>query len=169
MANRYIFERQMPDKAIDILDESAALLARRKNQKPSHAREIMREIDSLNDKQIEAVNAEDYERAALYKKLAFRRCKKKLDEEQRAAKDCAPLVLNSDYIARSISLKTGIQVEKISRSESKILQNLEKHLVRKLSTKKKQSKKFRVRLDAIRVEYPLVIVRLVRLYFSVIS
>ena len=140
MANRYIFERQMPDKAIDILDESAALLASEKTKKPSHAREIMREIDSLNDKQIEAVNAEDYERAALYK-TRISQMQEKLDEEQRAAKDCAPLVLNSDYIARSISLKTGIPVEKISRSESKILQNLEKHLGKKIIGQKEAVEK----------------------------
>ena len=140
MADRYVFDRFMPDKAIDILDESAALLSSEKTKKPGQAREIMREIELLNDKQTEAVNAEDYERAALYK-TRISQMQKKLDEEERVAKDCKPLVLNSDYIARAISSRTGIPVEKISHSEAKILQNLEKYLGKKIIGQKEAVEK----------------------------
>lgn len=131
MADRYIFDRFMPDKAIDILDESAALLASEKAQKPSREREIKREIELLNDKQIDAVNSEDYERAALYK-TRISQMQQKLDDERARAKKQQALELSSDYVARAISLKTGIPAEKISRSEAKLLQNLEAHLGKRI-------------------------------------
>ena len=131
MSDRYIFDRFMPDKAIDILDESAALLASEKAQKPSREREIKREIDLLNDKQIDAVNSEDYERAALYK-TRISQMQQKLDDERARAKKQQALELSSDYVARAISLKTGIPAEKISRSEAKLLQNLEAHLGKRI-------------------------------------
>ena len=131
MSDRYIFDRFMPDKAIDILDESAALLASEKAQKPSREREIKREIELLNDKQIDAVNSEDYERAALYK-TRISQMQQKLDDERARAKKQQALELSSDYVARAISLKTGIPAEKISRSEAKLLQNLEAHLGKRI-------------------------------------
>ena len=131
MADRYIFDRFMPDKAIDILDESAALLASEKAQKPSREREIKREIELLNDKQIDAVNSEDYERAALYK-TRISQMQQKLDDERARAEQQQALELSSDYVARAISLKTGIPAEKISRSEAKLLRNLEAHLGKRI-------------------------------------
>ena len=55
MSSRYIFERKMPDKAIDILDEASALLASEKTAKPSRINELNAEIESLNNKQLDAV------------------------------------------------------------------------------------------------------------------
>ena len=131
MSARYIFDRQMPDKAIDILDEAGALAASEKVSKPNKILEFSREIEKLNEKQIRAAENEDFEGAALYK-TRISQLKKKLGEEELKAKSSKKINLTSDYVARAISLKTNIPVQKISKNQAKILQNLEKHLSKKV-------------------------------------
>lgn len=131
MSARYIFDRQMPDKAIDILDEAGALAASEKVSKPNKILEFSREIEKLNEKQIRAAENEDFEGAALYK-TRISQLRKKLSEEEQKAKSSKKINLTSDYIARAISLKTNIPVQKISKNQAKILQNLEKHLSKKV-------------------------------------
>ena len=140
MSSRYIFERKMPDKAIDILDEASALLASEKTAKPSRINELNTEIESLNNKQLDAVNNEDYERAALYK-TRISQLTKKLKEEESLVKSQQILDLTTDYIARAVSLKTGIPVEKLNKNELKILQNLEDHLSKKVIGQKEAVEK----------------------------
>lgn len=131
MSARYIFDRQMPDKAIDILDEAGALAASEKVSKPNKILEFSREIEKLNEKQIRAAENEDFEGAALYK-TRISQLRKKLSEEEQKAKSSKKIILTSDYVARAISLKTNIPVQKISKNQVKILQNLEKHLSKKV-------------------------------------
>ena len=131
MSARYIFDRQMPDKAIDILDEAGALAASEKVSKPNKILEFSREIEKLNEKQIRAAENEDFEGAALYK-TRISQLKKKLGEEELKVKSSKKIILTSDYVARAISLKTNIPVQKISKNQAKILQNLEKHLSKKV-------------------------------------
>ena len=131
MSARYIFDRQMPDKAIDILDEAGALAASKKVSKPNKISEFSREIEKLNEKQIRAAENEDFEGAALYK-TRISQLRKKLSEEEQKAKSSKKINLTSDYVARAISLKTNIPVQKISKNQVKILQNLEKHLSKKV-------------------------------------
>ena len=131
MSARYIFDRQMPDKAIDILDEAGALAASNKVSKPNKILEFSREIEKLNEKQIRAAENEDFEGAALYK-TRISQLRKKLSEEEQKAKSSKKINLTSDYVARAISLKTNIPVQKISKNQAKILQNLEKHLSKKV-------------------------------------
>ena len=131
MSARYIFDRQMPDKAIDILDEAGALAASEKVSKPNKILEFSREIEKLNEKQIRAAENEDFEGAALYK-TRISQLRKKLSEEEQKAKSSKKNNLTSDYVARAISLKTNIPVQKISKNQAKILQNLEKHLSKKV-------------------------------------
>jgi len=66
MSDRYVADRFMPDKAIDVIDEAAALVRVKKGHKPSKQREYVRELKALNEKMEDAVAAEDYERGALY-------------------------------------------------------------------------------------------------------
>ena len=131
MSARYIFDHQMPDKAIDILDEAGALAASEKVSKPNKILEFSREIEKLNEKQIRAAENEDFEGAALYK-TRISQLRKKLSEEEQKAKSSKKINLTSDYVARAISLKTNIPVQKISKNQAKILQNLEKHLSKKV-------------------------------------
>lgn len=127
MADRYISERFMPDKAIDVIDEAAARIRVKSGHKPSKLRDYMKQLKNLNDKMEEAVVAEDYERAALYK-TRISQLNQKLEEAREEYEKKTPISLTDDDIAHAISLMTGIPVTRVQKSEAKLLRTLEKHL-----------------------------------------
>ena len=127
MADRYVSERFMPDKAIDVIDEAAALVRVRSSRKPSRLRDFTRQLKNLNEKMEEAVAAEDYERAALYK-TRISQINVKMDELRQESSPDSLIALTSDDVARSISQITNIPVQHVQKSEAKLLRNLEKHL-----------------------------------------
>jgi ATP-dependent Clp protease ATP-binding subunit ClpC len=127
MADRYVNERFMPDKAIDVIDESAALVRVRSSQKPSISRDFAKQLKNLNEKMEESVLAENYERAALYK-TRISQINTKLDAMRQESEKNSPIILNDEDIASAIALMTNIPVQHIQKSEAKLLRNLEKHL-----------------------------------------
>lgn len=127
MADRYISERFMPDKAIDVIDEAAALVRVTSGRKPSRLRDFTRQLKNLNEKMDEAVQGEDYERAALYK-TRISQVTEKLEELKADYEQKTPLPLKDDDIAKAISTMTGIPVRRVQKSEARLLRTLEKHL-----------------------------------------
>jgi ATP-dependent Clp protease ATP-binding subunit ClpC len=127
MADRYVSERFMPDKAIDVIDEAAALVRVRSGRKPSKLRDYVKQLKNLNEKMEEAVASEDYERAALYK-TRISQLSLRLDETREAFEKKTPIVLTDDDVAHAIATMTGIPVERVQKSEAKLLRTLEKHL-----------------------------------------
>jgi ATP-dependent Clp protease ATP-binding subunit ClpC len=127
MANRYINQRYMPDKAIDVIDEAAALVRVRVGQKPSRLRDLSKHLKSLNDKMEDAVLAENYERAALYK-TRISQIQIKINEEREKYEKKNPVVLTDDDIAYAVASMTGVPVKRLQKSEINLLRKLEKHL-----------------------------------------
>ena len=127
MSDRYVSDRFMPDKAIDVIDEAAALVRVKQGHKPSRQRTLIKELKSLNEKMDDAVVAEDYERAALYKQR-ISQINTNIESERTAQESKDPIVLNEDNIAHAIAVMTNIPVEKVQTSEAKLLTSLEKHL-----------------------------------------
>ena len=127
MADRYVSDRFMPDKAIDVIDEAAALLRVKSGRKPSKLRDYVRQLKNLNEKMEEAVLSEDYERAALYK-TRISQISLRLDETRQAFEKKTPIVLRDDDIAHAIATMTGIPVKRVQKSEARMLRNLEKHI-----------------------------------------
>ena len=126
MSDRYVAERNMPDKAIDVIDEAAALTRVKQTKRPSELRALKKEESSLIDKIDDAVSSEEYERAALYKTRLSRVNEKIESLEESAPKDATEIT--EDHIARAVATMTGIPVEKVMTSEAKLLKRLEKHL-----------------------------------------
>jgi ATP-dependent Clp protease ATP-binding subunit ClpC len=131
MADRYVSERFMPDKAIDVIDEAAAKVRVKTGHKPSKVRDYVKQLKNLNEKMEEAVTAEDYERAALYK-TRISQLSQKLDESRAEYDKKTPVVLTDDDIAQAIAHMTGIPVKRVQKSEAKLLRNLETHLEKQL-------------------------------------
>lgn len=127
MADRYVSERFMPDKAIDVIDEAAALVRVKAGHKPSKLRDFTRQLKNLNEKMEDAVASEDYERAALYK-TRISQISGKLDETRKEYESKTPIKLKNDDIAHAIATMTGIPVKRVQKSEAKLLRTLEKHL-----------------------------------------
>lgn len=128
MADRYVSERFMPDKAIDVVDEAASRArVKQSRQTPTKEREYLRQMKHLNERMEDAVANEDYERAALYK-TRLSQLQAKVKELQEQSVEKTKLELNSDDIAEAIASMTGIPVRQVMKSEAKMLQKLEKHL-----------------------------------------
>lgn len=127
MADRYVSERHMPDKAIDVIDEAAALVRVKSGRKPSKIRDFNRQLKSLTEKMDEAVNLEDYERAALYK-TRISQVQEKMKQVEKESGGNKAISLTSDDIANAVATMTGIPLKRLQKSESKMLRNLERHL-----------------------------------------
>jgi ATP-dependent Clp protease ATP-binding subunit ClpC len=127
MADRYVNERYMPDKAIDVIDEASALVRVKSGRKPSKLRDYTRQLKNLNEKMEEAVVGEDYERAALYK-TRISQLSVKLKEIKADYEKKTPIQLKDDDVAHAIATMTGIPVKRVQKSEAKLLRRLESHL-----------------------------------------
>lgn len=127
LAKRYINERYMPDKAIDLLDETAAHLRVDKGKTDPEVRKLQKELKLVTNRIEEAVDSEDYEKAARHKQRAsqINDDLKKLEKSGKAVKR---LVMTSEDVAEVVARITGVPVTKVIRSEAKYLLNLEKNL-----------------------------------------
>ena len=127
LAKRYINDRFMPDKAIDLLDETAAHLRLDKGKTPPEVRKLQKELQLVNARIDEAVDNEDYERAAREKTRASQ-IQEELNKLQAVDKDTKRIEMTSEDVAEVVARMTGIPVKKVIRSEAKYLLNLEKNI-----------------------------------------
>ncbi len=129
LAKRYINDRFMPDKAIDLLDETAAGLRVDRAKTPPEVRKLQKELKLLNNNIDEAVDGEDYEKAARFKTRASQINDelKKLIEHHKSNKR---IIMKSEDVATVVARITGVPVTKVIRAEAKYLLNLEKNLSR---------------------------------------
>lgn len=128
-ADRYINDRFMPDKAIDLLDETAAHLRVDKGKTSPEVRKLNNELKLVNIRIDEAVEAEDYEKAARAKTRASQ-ITETLKKLQASGKTSNKLVMKSDDVAEVVARITGVPVQRVIRSEAKYLLNLEKTLTK---------------------------------------
>ncbi len=126
-ARRYINDRFMPDKAIDMLDETAAYLRVNKGKTPPELRQLQKELKLVNTRIEDAVDSEDYEKAAREKQAASQ-LNDKIKQLEKTHKTGKPIIITSDDVADTVSRITGVPVNKVIRSEAKYLVNLEKNL-----------------------------------------
>lgn len=127
LAKRYINDRYMPDKAIDLLDEAAAHLRVDKGKTPPEVRKLQKELKLVSMRIEDAVDSEDYEKAAKEKQRASQ-INEELKALERAGKTANQLTVTSEDIADVVARMTGVPVSKVIRSEAKYLLNLEKTL-----------------------------------------
>ncbi len=127
LAKRYINDRFMPDKAIDLLDETAAHLRVDKGKTPPEVRRLQKELKLVNARKDEAGDSEDYEKAAEYKQRASQ-IKEELKQLQSGGKGINKLVMSNEDVADVVARMTGVPVTKVIRAEAKYLLGLEKTL-----------------------------------------
>lgn len=126
-AQRYINDRFMPDKAIDLMDESAAYVRVNQGKTPPEYRDIQKELRLLQIKIEDAALEEDYELAARYKTRVSQLTKELLKMQSEINKGKA-LEISQDIVAEVVSKMTGVPVTKVIKSEASYLLNLEKTL-----------------------------------------
>ncbi len=127
LAKRYINDRFMPDKAIDLIDETAAHLRLDKGRTPPEVRKLQKELKLVEVRTEDAVDKEDYALAAKHKQRTsqIQEELKKLQAEEKKAKK---IVMQTDDVAETVARMTGVPVKKVIRAEAKYLINLEKTL-----------------------------------------
>ncbi len=130
MSVRYIGDRFLPDKAIDLVDEAASRVRLRAFTAPPDLKALEEKIKSLTDEMSAAVNAQDFERAAKLRDEK-REIETKLREEkeswqQRSSSTAGEVTANE--IAEIVSGWTGVPVVELTQEESKRLLNMEAEL-----------------------------------------
>ena len=129
MGQRYINDRFMPDKVIDIIDEACAICRVAADKKGGGKYKQMKiEKAQLEEKIEDAAEHEDYQTAAEFKTELAKLEKEIKKLEKAGAKKTMTPVLSEENLATAVSLKTGIPVSKVHGSEMKMLLNLEDEL-----------------------------------------
>lgn len=131
LADRYIKDRFMPDKAIDVLDEAAAIVRVREGRKPSKLRRLNKEITQLDGEVEDAVARQDFEKAAVCKTRMLK-LQNEVTQIKREQKRKSLPQLDVDDLAKAVANITGIPSTKVQKSEAKLLRGLEKHLARRV-------------------------------------
>ena len=130
LADRYVNDRFLPDKAIDLIDEAGARLAIRKITAPPELRKIDERIASVRREKEAAIDGQDFEKAAALRDEEQRLGEKRAEREQ-AWKDGdmdIVSVVDEDLVTEVLSMATGIPVFKLSEAESAKLLRMEEEL-----------------------------------------
>ena len=128
LSDRYITDRFLPDKAIDLIDEAASRVRLDSYNSPAEAKQKENELATLTAQKNEAKRRDDLERALRINK-EIERVNKELDEIRATASKLKgnhdKLVLTPDDIAKVVSNWTGVPVEKLTETEAQKLLDLE--------------------------------------------
>ena len=125
LSDRYIMDRSLPDKAIDLIDEASSKAKVHSNFKPREIQLIDDEILGYEAEKKEALIADNYEKAAMFRDRIREANERKKIAEEVVIKNSNNVTITEDDICAVISKWTGIPVTKITESEKERLLNLE--------------------------------------------
>ena len=127
---RYIADRYLPDKAIDLIDESASRLRLKEQTVPPELKETEDEIAKLEIEKAEAVSNQDFERAAKVrdKQKSLKESLEAEKEKWKTRTESNVAVVTKEDIAKTVSDWSGVPAEELTKEESERLLNLESEL-----------------------------------------
>ena len=130
LSTRYINDRFLPDKAIDLMDEAASRIRLEVYSDSPKRKEAEEKLKALENEKEEAIKNEEYEKAGAIKKKQTRLKKQieKIDEEIKEHREERELFVTGEDIAAVISSWTKIPVKKLKEEESERLRKLEEIL-----------------------------------------
>jgi ATP-dependent Clp protease ATP-binding subunit ClpC len=130
MADRYISDRFLPDKAIDLIDEAGARLRIRRMTAPPDLREFDEKIAGVRREKESAIDSQDFEKAAALRDNENQLIAKKdaREKEWKAGDMDAVAEVNEELIAEVLAIATGIPVFKLTEEESQRLLHMEDEL-----------------------------------------
>ena len=127
---RYITDRHLPDKAIDLIDEAGSRVRLRHSSAPPALREAQKELDRITKEKDSSINAQEYEEAANLRE-AEATARERVDAlrtEWQAAVSAEQPQVDEEEIAQVVAMWTGIPVTRISQLESERLLKMEESL-----------------------------------------
>ena len=134
LSSRYIQDRRLPDKAIDLIDEAGARLRIKRLTMPPELKELEAKVAKLSAEKEQAVKDQDFEKAADMRD-DLEKLQTELKDRQKAwheGETDAKMVVDEDVIAEVVSSTTGIPVVKLTQAESKKLLNMEAELHKRI-------------------------------------
>jgi ATP-dependent Clp protease ATP-binding subunit ClpC len=130
LAERYIQDRHLPDKAIDLIDEAASRMRIKTMTAPPRYRELEDEIEKVRKDKEASIEGQEFEKAASLrdKERKLTQKKRELEEQWREAEQTEQPSIGEEEIADIVSMWTGIPVFKLTEAESQRLVNMEEEL-----------------------------------------
>ncbi|HLX21193.1 MAG TPA: ATP-dependent Clp protease ATP-binding subunit, partial [Gaiellaceae bacterium] len=130
LADRYIQDRHLPDKAIDLVDEAASRMRIRTMTAPPRYRELEDEIEKVRKDKEDAIDNQEFEKAASLrdKERKLTQKKRELEEQWRSEEQAEQPEIGEEEIADIVSMWTGIPVFKLTEAESQRLIRMEEEL-----------------------------------------
>jgi ATP-dependent Clp protease ATP-binding subunit ClpC len=130
MASRYITDRYLPDKAIDLIDEASSRVRMQRSLAPLNLKEAMRGLEAVLHEKEEAIQGQDYEQAAELRdrEVKLRERIAKLESGWHQDQGNEKPVVGEEDIAQIVSMWTGIPVMRIAQEESARLLQMEEGL-----------------------------------------
>ncbi|CAB4936668.1 unannotated protein [freshwater metagenome] len=131
LADRYISDRQLPDKAIDLIDEAASRMRIKSMTSPPVYRELEEKIESTRREKEAAIENQEFEKAAALRddERKLTQEKRELEEQWRAGEGEGPRPsIGEEEIAEIVSMWTGIPVFKLTEAETAKLMRMEEEL-----------------------------------------
>ena len=119
LTERYVSDRNFPDKAIDALDEAGARANITTFEVPKHIEDIERQIDEVRANKTAAAHAQNFESAAEYRDMEQRLQSELAEAREKWEKELESkrVVVDADNIAEVVAMMTGVPVERIATSE----------------------------------------------------
>ncbi len=130
LADRYIQDRHLPDKAIDLIDEASSRMRIKTMTAPPQYRELEEEIETVRKDKEDAIEAQEFERAANLrdKERKLSQKKRELEEDWQNEESSVQPEIGEEEIADIVSMWTGIPVFKLTEAESQKLIRMEDEL-----------------------------------------
>jgi ATP-dependent Clp protease ATP-binding subunit ClpC len=130
LADRYIQDRHLPDKAIDLIDEAASRMRIKTMSAPPRYRELEDEIEKVRKDKEASIENQEFEKAASLrdKERKLTQKKRELEEQWREQDQTEQPEIGEEEIADIVSMWTGIPVFKLTEAESERLVNMEHEL-----------------------------------------
>ncbi|NHZ70295.1 MAG: AAA family ATPase, partial [Proteobacteria bacterium] len=134
LADRYIADRFLPDKAIDLIDEAGSRMRLKRSNLPSEVKEIDEQIGKLRKDKREAIHAQQYERAAQLRDRERELVTDRTDAESRASESelVYSATIDEEEIAEVLAQWTGIPVHRLTEEETSKLLNMEVELHKRI-------------------------------------
>jgi ATP-dependent Clp protease ATP-binding subunit ClpC len=130
LASRYIQDRHLPDKAIDLIDEAASRMRIKTMTAPPRYRELEEEIEKVRKDKEDSIENQEFEKAASLrdKERKLTQKKRELEDQWRDSEQTEQPSIGEDEIADIVSMWTGIPVFKLTEAESQRLVRMEEEL-----------------------------------------
>jgi ATP-dependent Clp protease ATP-binding subunit ClpC len=130
LADRYIQDRHLPDKAIDLIDEAASRMRIKTMTAPPRYRELEDEIEKVRKDKEASIENQEFEKAASLrdKERKLTQKKRELEEQWRSQENVEQPEIGEEEIADIVSMWTGIPVFKLTEAESQRLVRMEEEL-----------------------------------------